>query len=88
MLRGVMSHSGLKYFTVEVVHRLRGVAAGLLVAANALLAQPSSAAEGGVSFWIPGFFGSLAAAPQRCPLPAALVPADQPPCGLFSVSMI
>jgi hypothetical protein len=29
-----------------------------------LLPQAASADEGGVSFWVPGFFGSLAAAPQ------------------------
>src|SRR5262245_33681744 len=29
-----------------------------------LLPQAASADEGGVSFWLPGFFGSLAAAPQ------------------------
>src|SRR5262245_11582771 len=35
-----------------------------------LLALPNDAAradEGGVSFWIPGFFGSLAAVPQQAP---------------------
>jgi hypothetical protein len=35
-----------------------------LVAVAALIAPASHADEGGVSFWIPGFFGSLAAAPQ------------------------
>ena len=29
------------------------------------MAQPALADEGGVSFWIPGFFGSLAAVPQQ-----------------------
>lgn len=28
-------------------------------------AKPASADQGGVSFWVPGFFGSLAAAPQQ-----------------------
>jgi len=37
---------------------------GLLVGGS-LLTQPSRADEGGVSFWIPGFFGSLAATPQQ-----------------------
>jgi hypothetical protein len=34
---------------------------------GALMALPTIARadEGGVSFWIPGFFGSLAAAPQQ-----------------------
>src|SRR5258705_5713175 len=36
------------------------------VAAIALLyAQNASADEGGVSFWVPGFFGSLAASPLQ-----------------------
>jgi hypothetical protein len=30
-----------------------------------LIALPAFADEGGVSFWVPGFFGSLAAAPQQ-----------------------
>jgi hypothetical protein len=33
--------------------------------AFACLASPVKADEGGVSFWIPGFFGSLAATPQQ-----------------------
>lgn len=39
------------------------------IAIAALLALPVSAAadEGGVSFWLPGFFGSLAAVPQQAP---------------------
>jgi hypothetical protein len=42
-------------------------AAGLTVLLGALLTAPTGAVadEGGVSFWIPGFFGSLAAAPQQ-----------------------
>ena len=34
------------------------------VAMLALLPQTSRADEGGISFWLPGQFGSLAAAPQ------------------------
>src|SRR6201993_5382379 len=37
--------------------------AGAVVATLALPAQIARADEGGVSFWIPGFFGSLAATP-------------------------
>jgi hypothetical protein len=37
---------------------------GALAAATSLGSQRASADEGGVSFWVPGFFGSLAAAPQ------------------------
>ena len=36
-----------------------------MAAALALVSQASLADEGGVSFWIPGFFGSLAAAPLQ-----------------------
>jgi hypothetical protein len=38
-----------------------------ILAVGALISVPTVAAadEGGVSFWIPGFFGSLAAAPQQ-----------------------
>src|SRR5437868_6832725 len=38
---------------------------GLLTAAILLIPQLSRADEGGVSFWVPGLFGSLAAAPQQ-----------------------
>jgi hypothetical protein len=37
------------------------------VAALLLPAQIARADEGGISFWIPGFFGSLAAVPQKTP---------------------
>jgi hypothetical protein len=40
-------------------------AAGGLFLIGALTAQRSLADEGGVSFWLPGQFGSLAAAPQQ-----------------------
>jgi hypothetical protein len=42
-------------------------AVGLAVLLGGLLTAPTGAVadEGGVSFWIPGFFGSLAAAPQQ-----------------------
>src|SRR5271155_1597891 len=35
------------------------------VIAVGLFSRPSSADEGGVSFWLPGQFGSLAAVPQQ-----------------------
>ena len=41
--------------------------AGLLVAAVASCSQAALADEGGVSFWVPGLFGSLAAVPQQQP---------------------
>jgi hypothetical protein len=37
----------------------------LFACAVAFVTKPAAADEGGVSFWIPGFFGSLAAAPQQ-----------------------
>jgi hypothetical protein len=40
-------------------------ASALLTAVMAFAPQVSRADEGGVSFWVPGFFGSLAAAPQQ-----------------------
>src|SRR3954466_3506507 len=43
----------------------RAISTGALAAALALVSQASFADEGGVSFWIPGFFGSLAATPQQ-----------------------
>src|SRR5262249_6381979 len=39
-------------------------ASAFLSAASAV-PMPALADEGGVSFWVPGFFGSLAAAPQQ-----------------------
>ncbi len=43
--------------------RCARVGAGLAAALAIALAHPSRADEGGVSFWIPGLFGSLAAVP-------------------------
>ena len=43
----------------------RGAAIAVLTAASLLVSQAALADEGGVSFWLPGFFGSLAAAPQQ-----------------------
>ena len=42
----------------------RNLSAGAVAALLAFPAQMARADEGGVSFWIPGFFGSLAAVPQ------------------------
>jgi hypothetical protein len=41
----------------------RGVASALAAGALLLAVDASEADEGGVSFWVPGFFGSLAAVP-------------------------
>jgi hypothetical protein len=43
----------------------RGAASLLALGALALAPTIAAADEGGVSFWLPGFFGSLAAAPQQ-----------------------
>src|ERR1019366_1592943 len=49
-----------------MAYRLRhSIAAAILAPAIALFSQGALADEGGVSFWVPGFFGSLAAAPQQ-----------------------
>src|SRR5580700_8932112 len=47
-------------------HRRRlGVAAIVLAPAIMFFSQCALADESGVSFWVPGFFGSLAATPQQ-----------------------
>src|SRR5262245_42620615 len=43
----------------------RGAAVAALAAASVLVSAAARADEGGVSLWLPGFFGSLAAAPQQ-----------------------
>src|SRR5258708_2834368 len=45
--------------------KIRRVGCAVAVAAFALAPEISRADEGGVSFWVPGFFGSLAATPQQ-----------------------
>jgi hypothetical protein len=45
--------------------RLRTQIAILFTFVFSIMPKPAVADEGGVSFWIPGFFGSLAAAPQQ-----------------------
>ncbi|HEY1336093.1 MAG TPA: transporter, partial [Bryobacteraceae bacterium] len=53
--------------TSRTRHQLltRSISTGALGLALALVSQASLADEGGVSFWIPGFYGSLAAAPLQ-----------------------
>ena len=55
--------SSMKQVDVIRVKR-QGSCAGFVLAACVSLTTPSHADEGGVSFWVPGIFGSLAAAPQ------------------------
>ena len=55
-----------KRIGVDRTRSIRPIAA-IAVFALAIISAPRSAVadEGGVSFWVPGFFGSLAAAPQQ-----------------------
>src|SRR5215475_6884004 len=49
-------------------HRwMRRILTAALGAVVAFLSQAAMADEGGVSFWVPGLFGSLAAVPQQQP---------------------
>ncbi len=50
--------------TAEAMERPRGVLA-LFLCALAVAPSTALADEGGVSFWLPGIFGSLAATPQQ-----------------------
>ena len=55
---------------LQVAALLRTVRSGLICGALALtialsVSESSRADEGGVSFWVPGFFGSLVATPQQ-----------------------
>src|SRR5215471_21494612 len=68
----VMPHLAFEHFVPRKgiqkrrdLTRPRRVLAALFAAATALYSQDLWADEGGVSFWLPGFFGSLAAAPQQ-----------------------
>jgi hypothetical protein len=55
--------------------KYRIAAAALGAVALFCHSQGAFADEGGVSFWVPGFFGSLAATPQQ---PASPPPAATP----------
>src|SRR5262245_15300841 len=59
-----MTGSGEAGFSRRLPGR-RGAGIAVLAAASVLFSQAALADEGGVSFWLPGFFGSLAAAPQQ-----------------------
>jgi hypothetical protein len=68
-----LSASTMRYFAVAVIRRqfgrlrVQSVITAVFFAFAAVAATPnvSLADEDGISFWIPGFFGSLAAAPQQ-----------------------
>src|ERR1035438_5635858 len=51
--------------TAKSHRRTTAIVTGILAPAIVLFSQCALADEGGVSFWVPGFFGSLAAAPQK-----------------------
>jgi hypothetical protein len=60
--------SGLGRFSRQCFfRRYLYVRVGVVAALLTLSAQIARADEGGVSFWIPGFFGSLAAVPAQSP---------------------
>src|SRR3954467_3545852 len=46
------------------VKHAKKIGLGAIAVGALFLSQPALADEGGVSFWVPGFFGSLAATPQ------------------------
>jgi hypothetical protein len=56
---GAILQSKLRYCGFELL------GAGVLALASISSMSEARADEGGVSFWVPGFFGSLAAAPQQ-----------------------
>jgi hypothetical protein len=58
--------SDAKKIGLNRARSIRPIAAIVLALATIVSAPRSALAdEGGVSFWLPGFFGSLAAAPQQ-----------------------
>ena len=68
----VMSHSAFKHFVLgkgiqksRDISRPRRVLGSLFAATIAVYSQDLLADEGGVSVWLPGFFGSLAATPLQ-----------------------
>ncbi len=52
-------------YTKLISRTARGALCASAVLAAAMTADPAIADEGGISFWVPGFFGSLAATPQQ-----------------------
>jgi hypothetical protein len=54
----------VRRWSLKPAFRSHVVCAALAFAVGASLPEIALADEGGVSFWVPGFFGSLAAAPQ------------------------
>jgi hypothetical protein len=61
------SSGGQLPLRTHIARRMATAALGLTLAITGTAALPTTAAadEGGVSVWLPGFFGSLAAAPLQ-----------------------
>jgi len=59
--------SDAKKIAFDCPRSIRSIASIAVLALGIIVSAPRSALadEGGVSFWLPGFFGSLAAAPQQ-----------------------
>ena len=59
--------SGAEKLGFDRARSIRPIAAIAVLALTTIVSTPqgASADKGGVSFWLPGFFGSLAAAPQQ-----------------------
>jgi hypothetical protein len=55
----------MSQLTIERGTRIGAFAWALILIASIAVPTGARADEGGVSFWLPGFFGSLAAAPQQ-----------------------
>jgi hypothetical protein len=59
MLRRITAATGIRTYLVEALFAVATILFSLFST------DLSLADEGGVSFWIPGFYGSLAATPQE-----------------------
>ena len=64
---------GNKGMTGGSVIRLTSICALLVIGAFVVVPQRAVADEGGVSFWLPGLFGSLAAVPVQPGLSGAMI---------------
>jgi len=76
LVRGAMSNLATDFARPGISSLLRRLAAALVLTLGAASALPtvSLADENGVSFWLPGLFGSLAAVPQQPPQVGYIVP--------------
>ena len=62
-----MSNLATEFGRRRICSSFRGLGASLALALGAMLFLPATsfADENGISFWLPGLFGSLAAVPQH-----------------------